>query len=248
MKSVEVRYERYKKPQCFEAQFAEKTSGSFGIVHKTIHGEPHVLIKQRNAKGSCPLQFDLPGGRFDPLLDISSIDTCRRELKEEIGLQFPAECFSRIGEPLFLPTMKEGLILKIDVAQAFFVNASVNENEIKLTEECVSFQFVSPWSVLDFDVVGLDRENRTLGRTPIMIFDGLSVLAEPLKRISLREAKKLVFDKQERSYLRGYFLLDDGNYLGKVVKKGKKDDPDEVEVYHRLNPFEPNGRFQGRLG
>ena len=81
-----------------------------------------------------------------------------------------------------------------------------------------------------------------------MIFDGFSVLAEPFKRISLKEAKMLVFDEQERSNLRGYFLMDDGNYFGKVVQKLTKDDPDEVDVYHRLNPFEPNGRFRGQLG
>lgn len=114
--------------------------------------------------------------------------------------------------------------------------------EVLTEDESLAHAYVTQDSIRGFNVVGLrwgmDGSDRLFGRMPIMIFDGLSVSRDPFQKISIEEAKKLA---EEKKLHEGFFTLDRGNYL--ACTKGE-----QVEVYHRLNPFEPEGHFVGSLG
>lgn len=57
----------------------QRVSGSVIIENNKI-----LLLREKKAHGSG--LFMLPGGKFDPELDKTDEDTCRREAKEELGI------------------------------------------------------------------------------------------------------------------------------------------------------------------
>jgi hypothetical protein len=221
------------------------TYGGFAIVQTLCgDGSKGVFIKQRNGKGSSPFLFDLPGGGRQGD-DQSLSATASRELHEELGITSCSDNSIAIGSPLWLPIIREGQLVRVDCAQAFLVDAGTEEPA--QTEEAINIATVNEESVLGFSVVGLraseDPATRLFGRTPIMLWDGISVVKPPFFRLedpSPDERARL--EERFGSHLsEDIFLpIDNGNYLARMNNGA-------IEVHLRLNPFEPKKRFEGSL-
>jgi len=238
-----MRYAQYSYQEHFKG--VPTTYGGFAIVQRTgSNGTKGVFIKQRNGKGSSPFLFDLPGGgkqEDDP----SVAATASRELCEELGITSCPERSLPIGGPLWLPIIREGKLVRVDCAQAFLVEAGAEEPA--QSEEAINIALVDEESALGFSIVGLrgneDPAARLFGRTPIMVWDGISVAKPPFFRLmnpSPDEREHL--EERFGCYLsEDIFLpIDNGNYLARMHDGA-------IEVHYRLNPFEPRKRFEGSL-
>jgi 8-oxo-dGTP pyrophosphatase MutT (NUDIX family) len=219
--------------------------GGFAVVRQQNgNGETGVIIKQRNGRGGSPFLFDLPGGRKE-LFDDSLAITAARELAEEIGISSDPSKSVAIGGPLWLPIYRDGTLERVDCAQAFLVEAG---NEVPVTtEEAINIATVTEESALGFSIVGLrrsaDPSQQLFGRTPIMLWDGLSLCKAPFFRVgnpTLTERER--FEARIGMSISEDLVLpvDEGRYLARL-------NGGAIELYHRLNPFEPNGRFAGKL-
>lgn len=221
------------------------TYGGFAIVQTPCgDGSKGVFIKQRNGKGSSPFLFDLPGGGRQGD-DQSLAATASRELHEELGITSCADNSIAIGSPLWLPIVKEGQLVRVDCAQAFLVDAG-SEDPVQ-TEEAINIATVNEESVFGFSVVGLraseDPATRLFGRTPIMLWDGISVVKPPFFRLEdpNPDERARLEERFGCCLSEDIFLpIDNGNYLARINKGA-------IEVHFRLNPFEPNKRFEGSL-
>lgn len=219
--------------------------GGFAVVRQQSgNGDTGVIIKQRNGRGSSPYLFDLPGGRRE-LFDDSLAITAARELAEEIGISSDPARSVAIGSPLWLPIYRDGRLERVDCAQAFLVEAG---NEIPVTtEEAINIAAVTEESVLGFSIVGLRRSDtpseQLFGRTPIMLWDGFSLCKAPFFRaLNPTPAARERLETRLGICLSEDFALpvDQGRYLARL-------NGGAMELYYRLNPFEPTGRFVGDL-
>lgn len=250
-------YERYRyKP---EYDPLPKTMGAFAIIAGECDGKSAVLIKQRNGKGASPFLFDLPGGRFDCSRDGELAAAAIREAAEEVGILVKKPVL--VGQPLWLPISKDGVLLRVDGAQAFLVQVEGTPSP-RLSEESINWAFVNECSIDGFRVVGKtddpDPAKRAFDRTPVMIFDGLSVLREPFYTgpVTREILDQLSGADQESSFQLDYLgltlhvkpkleldyvLSNDGAYLAKYTSQ------DSVSLFFRLNPHQEDGRFKGNL-
>lgn len=230
-----------------------KTFGAFGIVPGTSEGLPAVLIKQRNGNGGSPYLFDLPGGGINQVADPDLAAACIREVKEEVGLD--AVILAKIGNPLWMPIKKDGVIVRVDCAQAFLVEA---RGVPTTTDEALATAFVHAKSAGGYNIVSRtadpDPAKRVFGRTPVMIWDGLSVLQRPCYRGPVTEAFEaacstpLLPSADEIHAYRHFYLVDGGNYFARPHWAEDGDGMSlHLELFYRLNPNEPDGRFHGAL-
>ena len=231
-----MRYEQYRFRD--EYKYAPRTYGCFAIVKQPFDGGVGVIIKQRNGKGSAPYQFDLPGGGLDEEKDRNLASAALREASEEIGIE--GEVVGVIGQPLWLPITKDGSLVRVDCAAAFLVDAGAQIPET--SEEALTVAVVNEHSARGFSIVGLtndkDPTRRVFGRTPIMLWDGLSITKNPFYSgpIPSEIGGGCRFESGD------FGLIDDGNYFARYDATTTC-----VKLFYRLNPFEPTGRFVGKL-
>ena len=231
-----MRYEQYGFRD--EYKSPPRTYGGFAIIGQPFEGGVGVLIKQRNGKGSAPYQFDLPGGRIEPSMDLSLANTALRETFEEVGIQ--GHIVGAIGQPLWLPIFKDGVLVRVDCAAAFLVDAGAQIPET--SEEALTVAVVNEHSALGFSIVGLtnDKDPRrgVFGRTPILLWDGLSITKKPFFSgpIPSEVSGECRFESGD------FGLVDDGNYFARYNATTEC-----LDLFYRLNPFEPSGRFVGKL-
>jgi hypothetical protein len=130
--------------------------------------------------------------------------------------------------------------VRVDCAAAFLVDAGAQIPQN--SEEAITIGVVNEHSAFGFSIVGLtnDKEpsRRLFGRTPIMIWDGLSVTKEPFYSGPITSE----VESDCRFEFGDFGLIDDGNYFARYESTTNR-----VDLYYRLNPFEPNGRFVGKL-
>ena len=190
--------------------------------------------------------WNVPGGKVEKL-DWSSSDrlpayrrAVRRELWEELEIG-NCEIGPAIGPPLYAASRKDGVLLSVDSAQAFLVKTT---DIPKTSLESVAVSYCHQASFAGFNVVGrrADPNNLQFGRTPIIIFDGLSVLQEPFYVGKLTQELKdsIIGDPGQGDFI----LLDGGNYLARMIFVQNKDGWN-IAIYYRLNPDQPDGRFHG---
>ena len=231
-----MRYEQYGFRA--EYKYAPRTYGCFAIIQQPLEGCLGVLIKQRNGKGSAPYQFDLPGGRMEQDKERDLASAAVREAFEEVGIQ--GLVVGAIGQPLWRPIIQNGSLVEVDCAAAFLIDAGAQIPQT--TEEALTVAVVNERSALGFSIVGLanDKEpsRRFFGRTAIMLWDGLSIskkpfFSGPIPREVCRECR---FESED------FGLIDGGNYFAQYHAATQR-----VDLYYRLNPFEPTGRFVGTL-
>ena len=153
-----------------------RTFGEFAIVPGKVEGLPAVCIKQRNGAGSSPYLFDLPGGGVEAGKDRDPKDAVVREALEELNLR--CEVVAAIGEPLYYPVKHDGSVVRVNCAQAYLVRTKDTPNP---RSEALSVAFVHARSLAGFKIAAVATGPRPAepGRTPVMIFDGLSVLQRP---------------------------------------------------------------------
>ncbi len=218
-----------------------RTYGGFAIIPQSFGEGLGIIIKQRNGKGSSPYLFDLPGGGMSEEDNEDLTQTAEREAFEEVRVRINHRTAIAVGSPLWLPVRKDGKLDRIDCAQAFIME--VGAEIPKPTEEALNIAVVHERSALGFSIVGLkndpDPAKRVFGRTPIMIWDGISVTKGPFYE---GPTSADVMDRLGVPYvITGmYFPVDDGRYL--ALKNG-----DTLQLFYRLNPFEEQGRFVGTL-
>ncbi len=137
------------------------------------------MIRQRNGKGSAPYQFARPGGGIEPNMGLPLANTALREAFEGVGI--PGHIVGAIGQPLWLPIFKDGVLVRVDCAAAFLVDAGAQIPET--SEEALTVAVVNEHSALGFSIVELtnDKDPRrgVFGRTPIMLREGLSITKKP---------------------------------------------------------------------
>ncbi len=218
------------------------TYGGFAIIGgPPVEGRPSIGVTQRNGQGGSPFLWNLPGGGMQPEVDKCLRDAARRELQEEIGILASPEDGVPIGDPLWLPVKKGEEIVRVDCAQGFLFNRG--DQAPTLLAESLAFAWVHPESLFKgFRVVGLDADpaKKTFGRTPIMMWDGLSVLQEPFYKGPVTE----------EILAAGFRLTNPGEFL--LIEGGRAFGryniaTESVEVWNRLNPFEEGGRFKSEL-
>lgn len=217
------------------------TYGGFAIVPgPEVEDLSSILITQRNGKGGSKWLWNLPGGGLQPE-DSCLKATAVRELLEEVGITASLDNGIPIGSPLWLPVKKDGAIVRVDCAQAFLFERG--DQTPQLMAESIAFAFVNENSLLHgFKVVGLDTDpaKKTFGRTPIMMWDGLSVLQEPFYKGPVTAE---ILAAGFRLTNPGEFLLiEGGRAFGRYNIAAES-----VEVWNRLNPFEDGGRFKSEL-
>ena len=218
-----------------------RTYGGFAIIPQSLGDGRGIIIKQRNGKGASPFLFDLPGGGMSEADNKDLSQTAEREAFEEVRVRINHRTAIAVGAPLWLPVRKDGELVRIDCAQAFIMEVGAEIPEP--TEEALNIAVVHERSALGFNIVGLkndpDPSKRVFGRTPIMIWDGLSVTKQPfydgLVDADVMARLGVPYEIEEM-----YFPVDDGNYLAR--KNGTN-----LELFYRLNPFEEQGRFVGTL-
>ncbi|MEY4669406.1 MAG: hypothetical protein RL518_2105 [Pseudomonadota bacterium] len=232
-----MRYEQYGYKDEYDG--IPRTYGGFAIVPQRFGLGIGVIIKQRNGLGSSPYLFDLPGGGKSEE-DESLAVTAAREAFEEIGVRAFPDTAIAIGSPLWLPVKRDGVIVRVDCAQAFIMETG---SEIPTpTEEALTIAVVNERSALGFAIVGLksdpDATKRVFGRTPIMLWDGLSILNGPFydQPESAVVSQRLGVHLSEDVYM----PVDSGNYFARK-RSGN------IQMFFRLNPFEESGRFTGNL-
>lgn len=216
------------------------TYGGFAILSgPKVEDLPSILITQRNGKGGSKWLWNLPGGGKQPE-DKCLKDAAVRELAEEVGITTSENAGIAIGDPLWLPVKKDGVIVRVDCAQAFLFER-VNQTP-QLMAESIALAFVNQDSLFHgFWVVGLEKDptKRTFGRTPIMMWDGLSILQDPFYEGPVTDDIR-AFGTAATN--RGdFFLLDHGRAFGRYTNA------DSISIWSRLNPFEEGGRFQSEL-
>jgi len=231
-----VIYDQYKwKP---EYEGMPCTYGGFAIIPGVVEDRPAVCIKQRNGQGSSRYLFDLPGGgmRTDPSADAVDPNLAcatEREAMEEVKCRVTVG--PAIGPPLYLPIKKDDRLVKVDCAQAFLVET---RDSPTTSEEALSVAFVNQHSFAGFSVVGrkADPASPVFGRTPIMIFDGLSILQQPFWTGYLTDQISQSISGDHRTS--DFVLVDGGVYFGRTRDN-------QFSLYYRLNPDQPGGRFYG---
>jgi hypothetical protein len=105
--------------------------------------------------------------------------------------------------------------------------------------------FVHQDSIAGFNVVSrkADPASPEFGRTPIMIWDGLSVLQSLAWEGPLTDDIRagIIGDLDDTD---SYLLVDGGAYLGYTfLDQGQL----YIGLYWRLNPDQPDGRFHGKF-
>ena len=232
-------YHQYTYQEEFEG--IPRTFGGFAIIPQQFGEGLGIIIKQRNGKGSSPYLFDLPGGGMSPEDREDLSITAEREAFEEVRVRVNSNTAIAVGAPLWLPVRKDGKIIRIDCAQAFIMDVGADVPEP--TDEALTIAVVNERSALGFSIVGLkadpDPLKRFFGRTPIMIWDGLSVLKDPFHEgpASAELMARLGVPYEVEGM---YLPVDGGNYLAR--KSG-----DTLKLFYRLNPFQERGRFVGSL-
>jgi 8-oxo-dGTP pyrophosphatase MutT (NUDIX family) len=216
------------------------TAGGFAIIagHK-VEGRPSILITQRNGNGGSKWLWNLPGG-LQESEDGSLADTVARELRQELDVNVSPSEGVPIGDPLWLPIGKEGNIQRIDRAQAYLFE--VTDQEFQRMDESIALAFAHQDSIFNgFRVVGLstDPQKPVFGRTPIMMWDGLSILQEPFYE---GPVTPLILSAGAVTESNAFVLLERGRYFGRYSKASE-----QVKLWYRLNPFEEQGRFHGEL-
>jgi hypothetical protein len=190
----------------------------------------------------------LPGGGKDNTgIDPDLRATAIREAREEVKVRCIIK--AAIGEPLYLPIKKDGVLVRVDCAQAFLVETSDTPT---VSEEALAVAFVHQQSFAGFNVVSrkVDPTSPFPGRTPVMIWDGLSILQPPFREELLTDELRaiLIGNPDDGDYV----LVDDGSYLGRAMLHSKSGAHDDLrwyfELYYRLNPDQPDGRFHGAFG
>lgn len=234
-------YEAYE----WKPEYKDKplTYGAFAIIAGEADGLPAVCIKQRDGKGSSPYLFDLPGGGVEVGKDPDHRAAVVREVLEELNVR--CEVVAAIGEPLYLPRKRDGSIVSVDSAQAYLVRTA---DKPVPRAEAISVAFVHAQSIAGFRVAGVnpDPKSPAPGRTPVMLFDGLSILQKPFYRgeITAEIRSRLTGEKAGSDFV----LVDGGRYLGRMSSAGEGSGrKQQITLYYRLNPEQPDGRFRGSL-
>ena len=190
-----------------------RTYGGFAIIPGVIHDGPGigVCIKQRNGNGSSPYLFDLPGGGVNDATDPDLGAAAIREAKEEVGVD--CRIVAAVGEPLYLLIKKDGVPVRVDCARAFLVQTN---GKPAPGDEAIAVAFVHEKSFAGFNVVSRkpDPASPVFGRTPVMIFDGLSVLKPPSWKGRLTNDLRafIIGDPNSSDFL----LVSGGAYLGRT--------------------------------
>lgn len=234
-------YEQYAYREEFNG--LPRTHGGFAIIPQRFGEGLGVLIKQRNGKGSSPYLFDLPGGGMSDEDEECLPRTASREAYEEVNVRVNDATAVAVGGPLWLPVRKDGEIVRVDCAQAFIMEVGAEIPEP--TEEALNIAVVHERSAMGFSIVGLkndpDPSKRVFGRTPIMLYDGLSITKAPFydgpEDPAVTARLGIPYDLVDWMYM----PVDEGRYLGRKCKNGN------LQLFYRLNPFEDQGRFIGSL-
>lgn len=218
-----------------------RTYGGFAIIPQSFGDGLGIIIKQRNGNGSSPYLFDLPGGGMSAEDREDLTQTAEREAFEKVRVRINHRTAIAVGAPLWLPVRKDGELVRVDCAQAFIMEVGAEIPEP--TEEALTIAVVNERSALGFSIVGLktdpDPAKRVFGRTPIMIWDGLSVTKRPFYEGPV-DSQVMVRLGVPYEIEGMYFPVDDGRYLAR--KNGGN-----IQLFYRLNPFEEYGRFFGNL-
>jgi hypothetical protein len=232
-----LRYNRYDYRSEYDGK--PRTYRGYAIIAQPCGGGGGIglLMRQRNGGKESPYRFDLPGGERSEL-DDSLAETAARETLLQVSLGGDPETAVAVGGPLWLPTFNEGGIDTIDCVQAFLLDVGAECPET--SDEALNIAVVNEYSAMGLSIVGFthDNEKKEFGRTPIMLWDGLSVIGKPFydKPESISVTERLGVHLSTDMYL----PVDDGNYLAR--KRGRN-----IELFYRLNPFEQDGRFVGNL-
>ncbi len=225
--------------------------GGFAIIGSIVERLPAVLIKQR---GSITLDgkpvssahlWDLPGGGTDPKTDPDLPAAAKREVWEEVEMDWQPT--AAIGEPLylFIPG-KDGRPDRVDCAQAFL--GQIEEgSKPNTTPEALAVAFVNAKSIVGYSVVSrkADPTSPIFGRTPVMIWDGLSILHQPWWTGALTPDLQAALRGDPAS--KDFLLLDGGHYLAQTFLPAGVDGDRHINIYRRLNPDQPDGYFRGEL-
>lgn len=199
-----------------------QTRGVFALI--LAQGTKSVLLSERaDGKG-----WNLPGGRVEQGED--DHDALTREVREETGLE--VEVLEQISEPL---------IFGEDTAVAYV--CKVVGGQLVTTKEAVRHHFCAAEDLkagrvrinLGGEATGawhplklVGPEGR-LGRTGRMVYDGLSLMEEPIVGPNEAPAEYLPIE--------GVFVSDDKCYLVDETTDGQK-------KYRRLDPYGPDGYMQ----
>lgn len=232
-----MRYEQYGYRKEYDG--IPRAYRGFAIIPQQFGDGMGVIIRQRNGKGESPYMFDLPGGT-KIARDDSLAETAARETLHQICLGGDPATAIAVGSPLWLPIYRNGVLTGIDCAQAFLMDVGAELPES--SEEALNVAVVNDRSAMGFSIVGLENEsapaNRVFGPTPIMLWDGLSILNAPFydgpDRDDLLERIGVYISEDM------YLPVDNGNYLAR--RNGRN-----IQLFARLNPFEEHGRFFGTL-
>lgn len=235
--------------ECPKVDGFSRIVAAFGIVGRESSlapnsGLPVLLMKQRNGDGEFPWCWDLPGGAADPEDAIADDDTSiegthdrsirktlQRELFEEVHIR--SDYHFRIGAPLYEVRAVERKIVE------YHLFLTVPFGPPKESREAINLAWVNPQSALGLKVAGLAPESKLMGPMAILMYDGFSVLSEPMYVGPLTKeiAGLACSDLSSNSFS----LLDGGAYFGRLASDGA------VKIYRRLNPFAPRGHFVGDL-
>lgn len=235
--------------ECPHLDGYSRTVAAFGIVGRESNllpniGLPVLLIKQRNGDGEFPWNWDLPGGAADLEDHISDCVPCiesahdrsirrtlQRELYEEVHIR--SDYHFRIGAPLYEVRRSEKKIVEYHL---FLV---VPFGPPKESIEAINLAWVNPKSALGLKIAGLEQFDRPMGPMAIMMYDGFSVLSNPMYIGALTsEIASLACSELTTA---AFSLLDSGRYFGRLDSDGL------VRIYRRLNPFALDDHFIGDL-
>ncbi len=114
------------------------------VVAGLIVGGERVLISQRRADQSLPLQWEFPGGKVEP--GEAPVAALARELREELGIEVDV---GRVWDVLFHAYPDFDLVMLVYVCR-------VREGEPRAVE-VAQVAWVSPGELPRWDILPADR-------------------------------------------------------------------------------------------
>ncbi len=114
------------------------------VVAGLIVGAGRVLISQRRADQSLPLQWEFPGGKVEP--GEAPVAAVARELREELGVEVDV---GRVWDVLFHPSPEFDLVMLVYVCR-------VRAGEPRAIE-VAQVAWVQPGELPEWDILPADR-------------------------------------------------------------------------------------------